>query len=466
MADITPTPAPIGEVPIGEAMFSLADTLFGTRTYDAIADEQRRLLPTQLLLFLNMVTLNALFLAGDGAPLSIVTLSAATSTLLLVAVTLCGGWYLSRPGRPARERWGVAGLLILALDLSILSPVIFDSLSPDPVSIHWLTQFVAFSLFLSLPLTTHHLPGFLAGKTLVFGSLVFVAPIRLPPEDSLLNFLFPMIFFAGFIMLVGYWLYCRQLRSFEQRFALEALQATTRDQATALATSNAQLEEQLDLRRRLIGFLGHDLRQPINAANLMLYALDTPDASEDQRQTLAKSRNCLSTADQLINELMVYSTVAGKPAAEQLSPVRLDEIFDGLADEFTLEASSSDVDLRFVRSSASVLSDEESQRRLLRNLIQNALTHADPTRIVVGARRRGERLAIMVVDNGKGMATLPEASSMAGSRRRAGSANFGMGYAIIHMICNRLDHELSFRSTPDRGTAIGVLAPRELRATD
>src|SRR5262249_56024411 len=70
---------------------------------------------------------------------------------------------------------------------------------------------------------------------------------------------------------------------------------------------------------------------------------------------------------------------------------------------FTPVADSKDLRLDFVHSSLAVQSDRRLLRRLLQNLVSNAIKYTLEGRVLVGCRRHGGTLRIDVYDTGLGI---------------------------------------------------------------
>ena len=129
-------------------------------------------------------------------------------------------------------------------------------------------------------------------------------------------------------------------------------------------------------------------------------------------------------------------------------------------------------------------SDRRLLRRLVQNLVSNAIKYTPAGRVLVGCRRRGEHLRIDVYDTGIG---IPH------SKRRAIFKEFhrldqgarvargvGLGLSIVERIARVLDCEVALKSdsrprlavspskcrvdTPRRSTAVARRRPRRCRA--
>ena len=111
-----------------------------------------------------------------------------------------------------------------------------------------------------------------------------------------------------------------------------------------------------------------------------------------------------------------------------------------------------------------VRSDRRLLRRLLQNLVSNAIKYTPAGRVLVGCRRRGGKLRIDVYDTGIG---IPHAKRRAvfkefhrldqGARVARG---VGLGLSIVERIARVLDCEVALKSVVGRGSRFSVEVPR------
>jgi CheY-like chemotaxis protein len=110
-----------------------------------------------------------------------------------------------------------------------------------------------------------------------------------------------------------------------------------------------------------------------------------------------------------------------------------------------------------------VRSDKHLLRRLLQNLISNAIKYTPQGRVVVGCRRKEGAIEVRVYDTGLG---IPEAKREEifqefqrldeGARVAAG---LGLGLSIVDRISRVLEHPIELRSEPGKGSAFFVTIP-------
>jgi signal transduction histidine kinase len=127
------------------------------------------------------------------------------------------------------------------------------------------------------------------------------------------------------------------------------------------------------------------------------------------------------------------------------------------------------LDLRLRAVDALVESDAGYLRRILQNLISNAIRYTDQGGVLVAARRRGPSLRLEVWDTGPGIPD--EAQDLIFrefqrlNARASAAEGMGLGLAIVERACGLLGHPLEVVSRLGRGSVFRVtvkLAPRRL----
>jgi hypothetical protein len=110
-----------------------------------------------------------------------------------------------------------------------------------------------------------------------------------------------------------------------------------------------------------------------------------------------------------------------------------------------------------------VQSDATYLRRILQNLIGNAIRYTESGRVLVGVRPGPARLRVAVIDTGPGIPEEEQDNVFREFHRlnaRASAAEgMGLGLAIVDRACALLGHPLVLTSEPGKGTAFTLTLP-------
>jgi CheY-like chemotaxis protein/anti-sigma regulatory factor (Ser/Thr protein kinase) len=142
---------------------------------------------------------------------------------------------------------------------------------------------------------------------------------------------------------------------------------------------------------------------------------------------------------------------------------RIDEILRQLEVEFAPLASEKGLQLDFVSCSLAVQSDRRLLRRLLQNLVSNAIKYTPSGRVLVGCRRRNGRLRIDVHDTGLGIPPSKRLAIFQEFHRLDQGAKvargLGLGLSIVERIARVLNHTVNVSSNATRGSLFSVEVP-------
>jgi two-component system CheB/CheR fusion protein len=218
---------------------------------------------------------------------------------------------------------------------------------------------------------------------------------------------------------------------------------------------------------QLLAAASHELRQPMHALGLMRAVLAKMLEKNGDAKALSLLAQIKETADAMSGVLGTLLNVnqleAGvvRPEKEDFS---IDGLFERLRVEFAYHAQAQGLGWRVVPCKSFVHSDPHLLEQIIRNLLSNAIKYTSAGKLLLGCRRRGDKLRIEVWDTGRG---IPESEissifrefhrldNTAGERRRS----FGLGLAIVRRFCDLLGHIVYVHSRPGAGSVFAVEVP-------
>lgn len=224
-------------------------------------------------------------------------------------------------------------------------------------------------------------------------------------------------------------------------------------------------EEANRSKTRFLAAASHDLLQPLNAARLFLSSLSETEGTPDQVQLIEKLDVAFMSVEELLETLLYISRLDAGAIETNIQDFALHRIFDALETEFRPLAQQKGLDLRFVQTSAVVRSDPKYLRRIVQNLLSNAIRYTGAGTVLVGVRRRGEDAVIEVRDTGPGIPDehLPrifeEFQRFHGGGERQRNA-MGLGLAIVQRAARLLGHRIDVESKSGTGSVFSVRVAR------
>lgn len=232
----------------------------------------------------------------------------------------------------------------------------------------------------------------------------------------------------------------------------------------ALADARAAAESASFAKSRFLAAASHDLRQPFQAMSLFHHILTDMLDDPGQREIAAKLGEALTAGNALLARLLDVSTLEIGSVQPKLTPFPIQNLIDRLGNEFWAQANSRGLAFRLAVNSAMVCSDPVLLERMIRNLLVNALRYTRSGGILLGCRRRGDRLRIEVIDTGPGIPSdqlerIFEEFFRCEADRQEGSTGLGLGLAIVRRMSEILDHPVTVRSRVGRGTMFAISVP-------
>lgn len=214
---------------------------------------------------------------------------------------------------------------------------------------------------------------------------------------------------------------------------------------------------------RFLAAAGHDILQPLNAARLYCSSLSETIADGPVAESVEKINSSLDSVEMILGEVLEISSLDTGGLKPAPSVFRLDTLLEQIATDFRPQAAGKKLRLRIVPTSASVETDRNLLRRLIQNLVSNAVKYTRKGSVLVGVRRRGEMTEIQVVDSGIGMpgdklnAVFGEFTRLDEGAREA--PGLGLGLSIVDRIARVLRLEIRIWSEPGKGTVFSVILP-------
>jgi len=236
----------------------------------------------------------------------------------------------------------------------------------------------------------------------------------------------------------------------------------------ALADAHGEAERANQAKSRFLAAASHDLRQPFQAMSLFHHILVSKLTDPQHLELAGKLGEALTAGNALLSALLDTSALEAGNVQPRVIECDVHEILSRLVTEIADQALERGLTLRAVPSSARVCSDPILLERMLRNLLVNALRYTEQGSILMGCRRRGDRLAIEVWDTGPGipadqMTAIFEDFYRCGTDRRDSTGGLGLGLSIVRRTAHILDHPVTVHSRVGRGTVFSISVPLVLR---
>jgi signal transduction histidine kinase len=235
---------------------------------------------------------------------------------------------------------------------------------------------------------------------------------------------------------------------------------------TVLETKNQELRKAQSAKQLLTDMIVHDLQNPLTGVTSALQAVQAETLAAGTRDILLEAlRRCQDLSLMIMNVLQVSRAETGdltpRPADFDLVRASRD-----VADSFrrTAELDGRGIEL-LAPESAALRSDEALVRRILQNLVRNALRHTPRgTRVRIQVESGGAGTRVQVSDDGQGIppdvqARIFEPFASASIRHEGLRVDSGLGLPACKIMARALGADFKVESDGRRGTVFTLSFP-------
>jgi PAS domain S-box-containing protein len=228
---------------------------------------------------------------------------------------------------------------------------------------------------------------------------------------------------------------------------------------TELSESRDELSRKELAKTRFLAAAGHDLRQPLAAANLFIDALMFTAPTPQQEAIIQRLGLSMSTFKGLLDVLLNISKLDAGAIKPEYASIDMLEVFNWLEQDFSSTASDKQLGFRLhfpIKERLAVRSDIGLLKSILMNLVFNAIKFTDQGAILVSARRRGGEVLFQVWDTGTGIPEeyiehIFDEFYQVNNPQRDRTSGLGLGLPIAKRALALLGEKITCRSRVGRG---------------
>jgi signal transduction histidine kinase len=342
-------------------------------------------------------------------------------------------------------------------------------------AIHWLIRAVGTGNALVVGLTAPWflqrgaisaalLPGLICAIAGV--STVMLQADRNAQKGALLGALAPIVWInldepilLALLGCYGFMLWQFGARSHTDLRELLLLRLENQQTITESEDRRAQAESAELAKTRFFAAASHDLKQPLAALAWRIEALQE-DARAEQKAEIFELAKQARSSLALVEELLDFSQ--GGLTRPQMQSVNLGALVRESADRWRAFATSKGLVVRVRAAQVSIQSDPSMLRRIVNNLLDNALHYTTRGGVLLAVRRRRSEVWLEVIDTGVGIAPehlLRVFEEFYRVQPLPHSQHFGLGLALAQRFANVLGLRLNVVSRHGRGSCFRICAP-------
>jgi Na+/proline symporter/signal transduction histidine kinase len=232
----------------------------------------------------------------------------------------------------------------------------------------------------------------------------------------------------------------------------------------ALAHAKGEADAANISKTKFLAAASHDILQPLNAARLYVTSLIERQGERQDRRLVDNIDASLEAVEEIFGALLDMSRLDTGAMRPEFASFRIDELMRQIELEFAPLAAAKGLELKYVPCSLVVRSDRRLLRRLVQNLVSNAIKYTPTGRVLLGCRRRGENLRIDVYDTGVGIPRAQQRDIFVEFHRLDQGAKIarglGLGLSIVERVARVLGCDVEVESAVGGGSHFSVSVPR------
>jgi signal transduction histidine kinase len=247
----------------------------------------------------------------------------------------------------------------------------------------------------------------------------------------------------------------------ERQRELEAL-------LTEVLAARDQAEGASRAKSEFLAVMSHELRTPLNAIIGYTDLIDSGvggEVPEPQKVKLGRIRISARHLLRIIDDILVYTRAESDTAPPGAEPVGLADLVDETVGALRPEAEEKGLEIRTRMEGLTIVeSDPERLRRILTNLVGNAVKFTETGHVDVEVEASQSELSLTVRDTGRGIP--PEHSERIfeafwqvdqSSTRAAGGT--GLGLSIARRLVDQMGGTIQVSSEPGKGSTFTARIP-------
>ncbi|MDZ4187142.1 MAG: HAMP domain-containing sensor histidine kinase [Hydrogenophaga sp.] len=240
-----------------------------------------------------------------------------------------------------------------------------------------------------------------------------------------------------------------ELQFFNQEL-IDSLTQQTRASLRAVATKN-----------RFLASAAHDLRQPVHALSLYADWLATePEMATDIAPRILQSTRAIN---ELFDSLFDLTRIDAGNYKLRLQYVDVQQLFADVVLQFEPVATGKSLKLRTHARPTTLWADPVVLRRILGNLVSNALRHTHKGGVLLGLRHRSDMLVFEVWDTGVGIAREHQQAIFQEffrvSQHQGTEDSLGLGLTIVSKLATMMGYQLALQSVVNQGSVFRLMLP-------
>lgn len=232
-----------------------------------------------------------------------------------------------------------------------------------------------------------------------------------------------------------------------------------------LAEEKQIAERAVIAKGRFFASASHDLRQPLHAIGLFLYALRNREKNEAQLKILDDLDASTAALKTLFNSLLDMSRLDAEIIEYNPQHFKLQDLLIPVQVSFEPQAAAKGITMKMDAGDSVLYTDPILMERVLRNLISNSVQYTNSGSIRLWCENSGNDVIVRLKDTGIGIPAhaADEVFSeyfQLNNPERDSRKGLGLGLAIVRRLAKLMDMSISMDSSVNVGTQVSMSVAR------
>ncbi|MDH3398220.1 MAG: ATP-binding protein [Acidimicrobiia bacterium] len=233
------------------------------------------------------------------------------------------------------------------------------------------------------------------------------------------------------------------------------------------AETSRRMEELARMKSDFVSVVSHELRTPLTSIIGALATIARPELAPEHaaaQELLESARNQADRLRRLIEDLLVVSRIEGQALPRHPEEVDLSRF---LPEAVEVISGAGEIVKVQVEPDTFIKTDPDHVRRIVINLVENAMKHAAGSPIEVVVSMADEQVSIDVVDHGPGIPAaertkiFDQFTQLEPSVTRS-QGGTGLGLSIVRGLAQAMEGDVTIHDTLGGGATFRVELPRVL----
>ncbi len=215
---------------------------------------------------------------------------------------------------------------------------------------------------------------------------------------------------------------------------------------------------------RFLRAANHDLRQPLATLKILIYSCINEEDEKHRQDLLHAMDISASIMEDILNVLLQVGHLDAGKITPRVTNFQLASLLERIEIQFKHQATEKGLYFHVVPTKVTIVSDSALLERIISNFVANAIRYTDIGKILIGCRRKSNKIRLEIHDTGCGIPeehldTIFDEFYQVPKKIKKQKQGLGLGLNIAQRIAKLLDHCIHLKSSLGKGSVFAIDLP-------